>query len=458
MRRFFSLVLMMSLFTQGLSGQKPASSPSTAALAKPALSAKDSSIVKLFSNPADIKWIKTFKGRMNEAAMVDLVLGSDGTTAKGYLGYPKAKFRLRVEGKFDSTGVKLEEREATGKTVTGQITGTYSNRKVLLEWVSVDKSIGNRIDAVELSPGQSVVMNCSDNKWSTRYLTRYSNARCDMVLLRGQNGSLDGFLWVEADAKTYKLKGEIFSDGNYEIEALASNGKLAAMLQGNLKAGQNMDCNWVGSGEKRQFKFIVKDHFQTGCYEYADFSSQYDVLYPRTPCPSCNTWMDEQVNAWVTKCKAKLGGNKMPLTPENRNRQRAAAWSEVMTWTDIVFSGYVTFTDTWTDQAQGFSYNFNLKAGKLISYDDLFNKTFNVKQWLDDYVKKEMPKIPAFAADPKFREWLNQAGMPMFTLRREGLELSSYFHPQYGRQTLTIPYEQLKPYMKKDNPAAEFVK
>jgi hypothetical protein len=422
------------------------------------LTGKDTALTKLFANPADIKWVKTFKGRMDEAAMVDLVLASDGTTAKGYLGYPKARVRLRLEGKFDSTGVKMEERDPSGKVVTGQIGGSYKNRRAELDWSSVDKSIGSRIDAVEMSPGQSVVLNCSDNKWNTRYLTRYNNARCDMVLLRGQNGGLDGFLWVEADAKTYKLKGEIFPDGNFEMEALLGSGKLAAILQGNLKAGQNMDCNWVGSGEKRQFKFVVKDHFQTGCYEYADFGSQYDVLYPRTPCAGCNTWLDEQVNTWVAKCKAKMAAAKAPSTPENRNRQRAAAWSEVLTWTDVLFSGYLSFTDTWSEQAQGVSYNFNLKTGKPITFDDLFNKTFNAKQWLEEYAKKEMPKFAPFAADAKYREWLNQTGLPMYTLRREGLELSSYFHAQYGRQTVTVPYEQLKPYMKKDNPLTEFVK
>lgn len=94
----------------------------------------------------------------------------------------------------------------------------------------------------------------------------------------------------------------------------------------------------------------------------------------------------------------------------------------------------------------------------MIGLTDLFNSTFNAKQWLDDYAKKEMPKLAAFSSDPKFREWLNQSGFPLFSIRREGLELSSLFHPQYGRQTPTVPYEQLKPYMKKDNPAAEFVK
>jgi hypothetical protein len=70
-------------------------------------------------------------------------------------------------------------------------------------------------------------------------------------------------------------------------------------LVASSKAGQNTDCNWVGSGERRTFKFVLKDHFLLGCYEYADYATSYDVLYPRTPCAHCNTQLDEQVNQWV---------------------------------------------------------------------------------------------------------------------------------------------------------------
>ena len=63
-----------------------------------------------------------------------------------------------------------------------------------------------------------------------------------------------------------------------------------------------------------------------------------------------------------------------------------------------------------------------------------------------------------FAADPKFREWLNREGFPMFSIRRDGLELSTIFHPIYGQQYLTVPYATLKPYMRKDNPIADLVK
>lgn len=419
---------------------------------------KDTAIARLFNPPTSIKWVKTFKGRLDDASVVDITLASDGAQCRGYLTYPKSKIRLRLEGTFDTSRVRLSEKESATAPVTGHIIATYEKKKLVGDWTNHNNSVGSRLEADEVSPGQTTTLNCSDNKWSSRFVTRYNNARCDMVLVRSQNGALDGFLWVEADAKTYRLKGDITPEGQYAIEVLLPGGKLAAMLQGKLQPGQDTDCNWVGSGERRTFHFKLKDHYLQGCYESADYISQYDVLYPRTPCAACNTWLDQQVDEWIKSCKSVLADGKSQKNAANRAARRAAAWPEIATWTDQVFSGYITFSDTWTPQSRGLSFNFDLKNNKIIELDDLFNKTFSHKTWLADYVKKEMPKLPAFGADPKFRDWLSQSGFPLFALRREGLELSSLFHAQYGRQTLLVPYDQIKPYMRKDNPVAEFVK
>ncbi len=148
----------------------------------------------------------------------------------------------------------------------------------------------------------------------------------------------------------------------------------------------------------------------------------------------------------------------MPLSAANRNAQRASAWPEIGCWTDNLFTGYLTFSDTWNDKAQGIAYNFDLKTGKQVVMEDLFQKTFNYKSWFSDYAAKEMPKLAAFANDPKYREWLTKEGFPLLLIRREGFEMSTLFHPQYGRQTIFVPYDAMKPFLRRDSPLGEFLK
>lgn len=448
--------LVVWLFAPALlfSQKKDTPPGKTQSTANPAV--KDTAIAKLFEKPADIKWAKYFKGRIDDVSVVDIALGSDGKNCRGHLTYGKSRVRVRLDGSFNGDSLRLEERE--GKNLTGRLRGTYKNRRLEAEWTNHNNSLGSHLEASEVVPGQTLTIGCSDGKWASRYIARFNGARCDMILVRMHNGQLYGYLWVEADAKTYDLRGDIDPEGNYEIEALSSNDKIAGLLQGKLTDPQKTDCNWVGSGEKRTFNFTQKDNFQLGCYEYADFLSSYDALYPRTPCASCNTWLDQQVNNWVNKCKSSLSTRKDPSTPANRNSQRASCWAEIACLTENIFSGYLTFSETWNPQASGISFNFDIRSGKAISFNELFNKSFNAQGWLDGYAKKEMPKLPHFAADPEYREWLAKEGFPMYTLRRDGLELSTLFHGQYGRQTLLVPYSSLKPYMKKDNPVSDLVK
>ncbi len=419
---------------------------------------RDTAILRLFEQPASIKWVRIFKGRIDDASAVDMTLGFDGRNCRGYLVYAKSKTRIRLDGTLpDSLSLQLEER-GPGNVVIGRWQGQIRGHQLEADWTNFDASLGTHLTADEFLPGLTLNLACSENKWANRYIMRYNGARADMVLMRIQNGALQGYCWIESDAKTYALQGLMKKNGDFEMEALLPSGKVAGQLTGSWKAGLPMTCNWVGSGEKRIFNFLLKDSYALGCYDYADYGSSYDALYPRTPCAGCNAWFDQQLTAWVNRCKATVAAKKPAPAPATRSAQRASAWSEIVCWTENVFSGYLTYSDSWSEQAQGQSYNFDLRSGKVILLEDLFNKGFNAKSWLEDYGRKEMPKMPQFVANPKYREWLSKEGFPLFALRREGLEISTLFHPQYGRQSLLVPYNLLKPYMKKENPVTEFVK
>ncbi|MCY7327188.1 MAG: hypothetical protein LH618_01415 [Saprospiraceae bacterium] len=448
-------VLLILIIPQLLFSQKTTPPPT----AKPvAATTRDTAIAKLFEQPASIKWVRVFKGRVDDASAVDMTLGYDGRSCRGYLNYLKSKTRIRLEGTLvDSTQLRLEERGA-GNVVVGRWEGRMSKRRLEADWTNVNNSLGIHLSADEFVPGLVLNLACSENKWANHYISRYNGARVDLVLMRIQNNALRGYCWIETDDKTYTLQGKMDKNGEYEMEALLPSGRVAAQMAGSIEPGRPMTCIWVGSGEKRAFNFILKGNYALGCYDYADYSSSYDALYPRTACTTCNTWFDQQLTVWVNRCKSVIAAKKDPPTAATRSAQRASAWSEIACWTDHVFSGYLTFSDTWSEQAQGMAYNFDLRTGKSIVLEELFNKGFNPKTWLEDYARKEMPKMPQFAANPKYREWLNKEGFPLFALRREGLEISTLFHPQYGRQSLLVPYSALKPYMKKENPVAEFVK
>ena len=419
--------------------------------------AQDTAITKLFKPGAKLQWVRNFRGKIDDVSEVMLSLGFDGSQCKGYLNYAESKVRFHLQGTLDGVILILDESDSQGM-ITGHLTGTLQGEQLEVEWTNAVNTLGSRLEAKESKSLNAPREPCGDNKWVSRYVARWNNARVDLTLARVNNGALNGYLWIEADDKTYSLKGKIFPDEHYELQAILPNGKTAAHLQGSLKAPQTTDLQWVGSGEKRTIKLIQRVRNQVGCLEYADYTSSYDALYPRTECASCNEQLDQRIAEWVAKCKASIQAQKKPNKPEFRNVLRASSWYEVTCWTETIFCGYLTFSESWNEQTKGMSFNFDLRTGKEIILEDLFNKSFNAHEWFADYARKESPKMNKFAADPKFREWLQKEGFPMFTIRRDGLELSTLFHPVYGQYHLTVPYDILKPYMRRDNPVADLVK
>ena len=48
------------------------------------------------------------------------------------------------------------------------------------------------------------------------------------------------------------------------------------------------------------------------------------------------------------------------------------------------------------------------------------------------------------------REWLAREGFPLISVAREGLCLSTYFHPVYGQQHIVVPFSALHSFLRKD--------
>lgn len=435
---------------------KPAK-PASSAPAPAGPAAKDTAVARLFDTPAQLKWIKYFRGRFDDVSEVIVALGYDGSNCRGYMTYAKSQERFVLDGTLDGMVLLLDERDPNG-TVSGHLTGSLQGDQIDAEWTNATNTLGGRLAAKEATSKNPVNLHCGDNKWVNRYIARWNDGRVDLTLARVNNNALNGYLWIEADNKTYTLSGKIFPDDHYEIQALLANGKTAAHLQGSLKVIQATECNWVGSGEKRVIKFTLRENYLVGCLEFADYASSYDALYPRTRCEACNKTLDHRISDWVSQCKNTIATQKKASVPSNRNTLRASAWYEVTCWTETIFCGYLTFAESWQEETSGISFNFDLRTGKEISYDDLFNRNFDAKEWFADYARRESPKMAKFASDPAFREWLATEGFPMFTIRRDGLELSTRFHPVYGQQFITVPYSVLKPYMRRDNPITDLVK
>lgn len=419
---------------------------------------QDSAVYRLFPKTTDLIWVKYFSGRLDDVSDVDISLGFDGKNCKGYLIYTDSKTRLRLDGTLtDSSSLKLREFSPANE-MSGYLRGSLVGKCLDAEWINHNNTLGSQLEAEEVPAGQIGLSHCGDNKWVSRYATTRSGGRFEVVLSRANNGLLVGSAWTESDNQTYLLRGAITDNGNYLLDVKTQDGKSAGQMSGTMRYLQSFETNWQTPDRINQlFDFYLKESLAVGCHEFADFTSSYDILYPKTKCSSCNSWLEKQVSSWVNSCKDHFAAQKLTIKPATRATLRASGWADVSLWTDELLCGSLTFEESWSENPHGLSFNFDLKNGRDITLNDLFIKNFDAKTWLAEYAGREAVKLPIWS-QPNARAWLQKEGFPLFLLRRDGLAMQTPFHPIFGQQTILIPYPTLKPYLLKNSPAAAFVK
>jgi hypothetical protein len=418
----------------------------------------DSMVRALFTKPEEIQWVRHYAGRFDDVYAVRAVLAFDGANCKGYWIYPQGKTTIRLEGSLLGPQMKLIEKDNAQQT-TGFLNATLDGKRLSGEWINHNNTLGLSVDLYETEAAAAAPDNCGDNKWINRYTGVWKNNLVELVLIRLHGGILLGQIWTASDSSTHELKGRITDKGAYSLESTPMPGKPLHWLEGDLTTPLQTKGTWTTSnGEMRVIEFNLKENLMMSCREYADFLSSYDILFPVTTDAGCNHWLSEQCDNWVKRCRSAIQSKRLSDLPANRNVLRASMWPEISCWTDAVFSGYLNYTDSWSGPAQGQAFNFDLKNKKVITLEELFTPGFDFKTWTNDYMRKESPKIPRFAEDPKFREWLYNDGFPLFSIRRDGIRISTMFHPIYGQQHLLVPYAILKPYLAEATPLSEFVK
>jgi hypothetical protein len=450
MTKLLIFCLFFCLLPTNIVAQKKHHSPSTFP--------KDSLIQRLFAPATPLKWVKKYAGRMDDVSDIELNLGFDGKNCKGFLTYLESNAKLQLVGVFnEKSGLNLVEIDANRDT-SGYIKGKIEDKMLHADWNNYNNSIGSIIACEEISETKLGRSHCGDNKWINKYNVNYNGGNFEIILCRFNNGILFGNSWMETGNINYDLKGEITENGDFFINLYKSDGSEAGSFQGNMQSIQSLNLDWATKLGKHQYLvFPLVETLSVGCYEFADYTNSYDVLYPKTRCNTCNTWMERKVTTWLNRCKGSFASNPQKQNPKNRAAQRASGWVDISLWNEDLFCGTMTFTESWADEPNGVAFNFDLNTGKEIKVEDLFIKNFDAKNWLENYRLKEVLKLPQLK-ETDFKNWIEQEGFPLFMLQREGIVLATPFHPVFGQQKITIPYSVLKPYLKVENPVAVFVK
>ena len=399
-------------------------------------------VKSMFKNHSKIQWIKHYKGRIDDLNDISVTLGYDGEACKGQLTYLRSNAQFDLAGAIVDQQIYLKEINSS-KDVSGSLEGKMSKNTILGKWNNYNNSRGGNLLLTETDQELKFPSYCGDNKWIRKYNGVIGKDKVEIILQKESINKVSGYIFYNRKNQTFSFKGDINGLDKITLIVKDQKGNVAKKYTGNLQKDQ------LTLDSKKPF--TPNDGLTIGCIEYADYMTGYDITYPKTTNAAFNQSMNEETEAWVKACRnhsEKIKKQSTSAPPQKRATERGYAWSDVEYFNKNLISGFMTFSNTWTPGQKLIAFNFDFEKNSSIYLEDIFEKKKDYKKYIRNYIKKEI-KNHKYYSDSAFKKWVKKSDFPYFTIRQEGICFSTKFHMLYGRQSITIPYQQLKPFLKK---------
>ena len=413
----------------------------------------------LFENTSKIEWVKHYQGRIDDLTDVALTLGYDGEKCKGQLTYLRSAEKINLEGLIANGVFRLQEMDGANQ-VSGIWEGKFSGKFILGTWSNKTDAKGGKVLLEEVNSEATFPTYCGDNKWIRKYNGKILGEAVEMILQREGNYQIKGVAFFQKQNQSFTARGEVSENDAVTMTLKNQDGIFHGYFDGFLE-GDFLKLIFKNQQQnKTEVVFSPDEGLTIGCVEYADYMTAYDITYPKTTNAVFNKWMDEEIKAWTQACRSKLNKNKR-LNKVNvanlRTMDKGASWCTVDYFSQGLISGYMTYTNSWTPGQKVVPFNFDFDKNSKIDLDDLFNDDKDYKKYIRNYIKKEIKNNKLYA-DSEFKKWIKKNDFSLFTIRKDGICFSTKFDMLYGQQNVTIPYRQLKPFIKKNSPIRKIFK
>ena len=391
----------------------------------------------LFPEEKSVKWLRAYKGRLDDVNDVALVLAHDGKhICRGMMQYLRSKETLQLEGEWHDGSFRLAEVDSL-KNISGLWEGAVEDFLIHATWTNFDNTIAKDAWLLETPKLDDSPTHCGDNKWIGAYAGD-AEGDPELILQKGSDNAIWGIAYLKTGS--FKVAGIIDDRNHLDLALSKQDGKKLARLTADFRNSKSFDASLLYEDRLRQnFHLQLRTQFALDCAEYADYVSSYDFSFPKTKNAAFNKWIEEKANEWInaSRLEAKKG-KVVQQVPELRATGRAFGWCEVEWQTESLISGFLTCQASWSLQQQGTSFNFDLKKGELLGWHDVFKPSFQSDDFVKNVVKSAFKNHALYESDAGFRQWVDGAAFPHFTLRKEGVSFSTDFNVLYGRQSLTV--------------------
>ena len=407
-----------------------------------------------FSENTNLQWLKHFKGRLNDFNDVAIVLGFDGMICKGILQYLRSGEQFKLSGVLQNDQLILKEIDQN-ENISGYINGNLKKNSFEGTWSNFDNSIGSSLVFQSANPQSLIPSYCGTGKWMRRYTAVSKNNVVELSMQKLQGDAVNGMIYLKKENISYQMKGQWSEEEGLNLSLIDDYGNNVGKLRATNPSMQGFKGFLSIINRKiTPFDFMLSAKLNAGCLEFSDYYSAYDIIFPKTANGYFNKWIEELVREEVVKFNnrnSKVTAQIVSMKPENRAIVRSNGWFEIGFFNDNLLSGILVMQSTVSQRQRAISVNFDLTNNRSIVFEDIFREEYDLEYFVENVIRKEFLKHALYQNDPVFKKWIQSVSFPHMILLRNGIYFSSDFNAIYGRQGVTIPYDKLNGFIRKDS-------
>ena len=407
----------------------------------------------LFNENTKLKWVKDFKGRINNYNDIALAIAYDGWLCKGVIQHVRSGEQFSLDGILEKNQLILKEIDANGN-ISGYLKGSYEKNTFNGNWSNFDNSVGSPIHFRQFESKSLVPSFCGNDKWLRHYTATFGKQAIEIFIQKGEEDRVSGIVFFKQEKKSLNATGNWSKETGLHLQLRDNYGKnFAKIIAPKISQKELKGSIIYNQKDFINCKFKLSGKLGVGCIEQSDYLSNYDLIFPKTSNAVFNNWIESLVTE-EAKNLSKIGNQaiaqKASFTPEDRYQNRSNGWFEVGFFDENLISG-ILFLESTIKSPNAVSVNFDLKNNRLILFEDIFREEYDRNYFVENVIRWELTKHERYSTDPAFRQWIKSVDFPQMILLKNGLHFSTNFNPIYGRQGITIPYEKLKSFVKKDS-------
>lgn len=389
-------------------------------------------------------WINYLSGTLDDCHVVDMIIGTDGTSCRGLYTLRSSNTTFFFDGIEKNHSLHLTEY-STEDVPTGIIWATYDGERFDAVWQGLDK---NRPLPMSLSIVSQFEQYAMPDKLSDHWFRNFSgrvNGE-DMALSIGRINNAYDILWATKDtsaAMTLSGKGISVEIFNADIKNFPL-GESALMVASVLPEKADV----IIKDENDYTSIVTLNLDQAIDYEPLSFANFHTLLVgeiPRTGHKKFDAWIKEEtadILESVLQQHKKIKYGELGL--RNKWIHQTDCWVE---W-DLVSKDWISGTLHLQSSLQRNmikkSFIYDLRSSKLVNLDDfLISKSIK-----SSVVGKALYKV---LETRQYPDDLKIEDLKYVTMDAHGFNFASDFCPIRGETVIHLPFKNIEQSLRNKN-------